>query len=80
MSMLTARTEAPAVLRPATADDELTRRRARPEPQRLRAGTARAQPSIRWVLQKEVRSVLVAAWAAALNLAVVEIPFQFAVV
>ena len=34
------------------------------------------QPSMRWVVQNDVRSVLVAAWAAALNSAVVETPYQ----
>ncbi|MDX6351388.1 MAG: hypothetical protein QOF84_6178, partial [Streptomyces sp.] len=34
------------------------------------------QPSIRCWVQNEVRSVLVAAWAAALNSDVVETPYQ----
>ncbi|MFE2248710.1 NAD(P)H-dependent oxidoreductase [Streptomyces lavendulae] len=34
------------------------------------------QPSMRCWVQKEVRSVVVAAWAAALNSAVVETPYQ----
>lgn len=42
-------------------------------------GTGRAeagQPTMRWVVQNDVRSVVVAAWAAALNSAVVETPYQ----
>lgn len=34
------------------------------------------QPSMRWVVQNDVRSVVVAACAAALNSAVVETPYQ----
>src|SRR5689334_279588 len=40
-------------------------------------GGEQCQPSMRWVLQKEVRSVDVAAWAAALNSATVEMPNQW---
>ncbi|MFD8717173.1 LysR family transcriptional regulator [Streptomyces sp. NPDC059629] len=45
-------------------------------PSRARVVEPFGQPSMRWVVQNDVRSVLVAAWAAALNSAVVETPYQ----
>lgn len=62
-----------AVLDPrstAAARRDDARRRHRGEP-------VTGQPSMRWVVQNDVRSVVVAAWAAALNSAVVETPYQW---
>ncbi|ROQ94244.1 hypothetical protein EDE04_0657 [Streptomyces sp. 2132.2] len=55
------------------------RRKAHTAAVRTRAGVrpgVSGQPSMRCWVQNEVRSVVVAAWAAALNSAVVETPYQ----